>query len=202
MTPGSMLPAERIPGAESLLFIRPTRNGEVAVGPTAPARGYGSHLGYVTALRDILATCRMRPSACDTRTRYCARCVLCWLAFPSASALGSTGSAADRSALFVGFAATMAESDSPRPCIIGYGSSPSRCGPDQQRACGRTWGLPVPAQGTSAHASVFDHAGPSGRSRYRAHTCCLPSAERRRRPRRGYFRGSMAGLCAPLSTLR
>jgi hypothetical protein len=38
-------------------------------------------------------------------------------------------SAADRSALFAGFAATMAESDFPRPWIIGYGSSPSRCGP-------------------------------------------------------------------------
>ena len=32
-------------------------------------------------------------------------------------------------ALFVGFPATMAESDFSRPCIIGYGSSPSRCGP-------------------------------------------------------------------------
>ena len=72
----------------------------------------------------------------------------------------------------------------------------------RQRAGGRTWGLPVPAQRASAHARVSDHAGPSGRSRYRAHPCCLPSAERRRRPGRGYFRGSMAGLCAPLSTLR
>jgi hypothetical protein len=27
--------------------------------------------------------------------------------------------------LFVGFPATMAESDFSRPCIIGYGSSPS-----------------------------------------------------------------------------
>src|SRR5215813_4361872 len=71
----------------------------------------------------------MRSSACDTFTRLCARRVLCWSAFPLASALGSTGSAADRSALFAGFAATMAESDFPRPCIIGYGSSPSRCGP-------------------------------------------------------------------------
>jgi len=31
--------------------------------------------------------------------------------------------------LFVGFTATMAESDFSCPCIIGYGSSPSRCGP-------------------------------------------------------------------------
>ena len=28
--------------------------------------------------------------------RLCVRCVLCWFAFPLASALGSTGSAADR----------------------------------------------------------------------------------------------------------
>src|SRR5258708_4638782 len=41
----------------------------------------------------------------------------------------STDSAAVGTALFVGFPATMAESDFSRPCIIGYGSSPSRCGP-------------------------------------------------------------------------
>jgi hypothetical protein len=50
--------------------------------------------------------------------------VFCWSAFPLVSALGSTNSAADHSALFVGFPATMAESDFSRPCIIGYGSSP------------------------------------------------------------------------------
>ena len=52
-----------------------------------------------------LATCRMRSSACDTLTRSCARRVLCWLAFPLVPALGSTDSAADGSALFVGFSA-------------------------------------------------------------------------------------------------
>ena len=51
-----------------------------------------------------LATFRMRSSACDTLVRLCARCVLCWPAFPLVPALGSTGSAAvgstaDRSAL-------------------------------------------------------------------------------------------------------
>src|SRR5437588_10628620 len=71
----------------------------------------------------------MRSSACDTLTRLCVRRVLCWLAFPLASALRSTGSAAVETALFVSFPATMAESDCSRPCIIGYGSSPSRCGP-------------------------------------------------------------------------
>src|SRR5262245_30748494 len=75
------------------------------------------------------ATFRMRSSACDTVARFCARSVLCWFAFPLASALCSTGSAAVGTALFVGFPATMAESDFSRPCIIGYGSSPSRCGP-------------------------------------------------------------------------
>src|SRR4030088_3247098 len=29
-----------------------------------------------------LATCRMRSSPCDTVARFCARSVLCWLAFP------------------------------------------------------------------------------------------------------------------------
>src|SRR3981189_412892 len=76
-----------------------------------------------------LATCRMRSSPCDTVARFCARSVLCWLAFPSAPALGSTDSAADRSAAFTGFTATTAGSDFSRSCIIGYGSSPSRCGP-------------------------------------------------------------------------
>ena len=50
-------------------------------------------------------------------------------AFPLAPALRSTDSAASRPALFTSFAATMAESDFPRPYIIGYGSSPSRCVP-------------------------------------------------------------------------
>src|SRR5271169_4218025 len=86
-----------------------------------------------------VATLRMRSNACDALARLCVRCVLCWSAFPLVPALRSTGSAAfgsaaDRSAagcpaLFVGFIATMAGSDFSGPFIIGYGSSPSRCGP-------------------------------------------------------------------------
>jgi hypothetical protein len=68
--------------------------------------------------------------------------VLCRYTFPLASALRSTNSAADRSALFAGFTATMASSDFPRPCIIGFGSSPSRCGPPALSADGQTWDLP------------------------------------------------------------
>jgi hypothetical protein len=65
-----------------------------------------------------LATFRMRSSACDTPSRLCARCVLCRLAFPLVSALGST-----------------------LPFIIGFGSSPSRCGPPAV-ASGQTRDLP------------------------------------------------------------
>ena len=54
----------------------------------------------------------------------------------------TVGSAADRSAakgsaLFAGFTATMAKSDFPPPCIIGYGSSPFRCGPPTQTTDGQ-----------------------------------------------------------------
>src|SRR5881392_3277863 len=80
----------------------------------------------------------MRSRACHTLIRFCARHVLCWPAFPLVPALRSPGSAAtfpadasavDFFALFAGFTATMAGSDFSCPCIIGYGSSPSRCGP-------------------------------------------------------------------------
>src|SRR5436853_2074697 len=81
----------------------------------------------------------MRSSACDTLSRLCVRRVLCWSAFSLVPALGSTGSAAAAtaagcsaaglSALFAGFSATMPGSDFLRSFIIGYGSSPSQCGP-------------------------------------------------------------------------
>ena len=95
---------------------------------------YGSHLGSHDG-ETLLDACRMRSSACDTLSRFCARRALCWPAFPSAPALGSTGSAADRSALFARFLATTAGSDFSRPFVIGFGSATSRCGP------GRPYGL-------------------------------------------------------------
>src|SRR5499433_3933203 len=173
---------------------------EGATTSAAPPHSF-SHLGCVTAKRFSLRFCRMRSSACDTLSRSCARRVLCWLAFPSASALGSTDSAAGCPALFVGFPATIAESDFPRPFIIGYGSSPSRCGPERRTAAGQTSDLPVPVQGASAHARFFDHAGPFGPCDGASETCCLPRSKQRRHPGIG-FRGSMAGLCPPLPTLR
>jgi len=107
--------------------------GRDASYPAPPAQiracgfpAHGSHLRCVTA-----KVCRMRASACDTLTRLRVRRVLCWSAFPLVPALRSTNSAADRSALFAGFTATMAGSDFSCPYIIGYGSSPSRCGPSR-----------------------------------------------------------------------
>jgi hypothetical protein len=89
---------------------------------------YGSHLGYQRQFGAV-----DEPTSCATLTRLGVRRVLSWRAFPSVPALRSTNSAADPSALFVGFPATMAWSDFSCPCIIGYGSSPSRCGPSRSR---------------------------------------------------------------------
>jgi hypothetical protein len=89
-----------------------------------------------------LATSRMRSSACGMLVWLCAQGMVCWPAFPLAPALRSTDSAAtptaDASAvgsfaLFAGFIATMTRPDFSCPCIIGFGSSPSRCGPSLSR---------------------------------------------------------------------
>jgi len=104
-----------------------------------------------------------RSSPGDTLSRPCVRRVVDAIAFPLVSALGSIDSAVDCSTLFADFFATMAESESSRPCIIGYSSSLSRCGP--MPFYGQSRGLPVPAQGASAHARFYDHAGPLGRLR-------------------------------------
>src|SRR4051812_8504208 len=58
------------------------------------------------------------------------------------------------------------------------------------------------AQRASTHARVLDHTGSGGGSRYRTRPCCLPCFRTRRHPGCSSFRGSMAGLCAPLPTLR
>src|SRR6266699_3628316 len=100
------------------------------------------------------ATFRMRSSACGMLVWLCAQGMVCWLTFPLVPALGSAdsaaiGTAADCSAagcsaLFAGFTATMAGSDFSCPCIIGYGSSPSQCGPSLSRdADGQTRDLPA-----------------------------------------------------------
>jgi len=69
-----------------------------------------------------LAASRTRASAWVTRSRLCVRCVLCWSAFPLVPGLGSANSATSRQALFIGFIATMSESDFSGSCISGFGS--------------------------------------------------------------------------------
>jgi hypothetical protein len=73
-----------------------------------------------------------RASSCDRATAQGVSLPLGlrpWLHGSAANSSAVDCSAAECSALFVGFTATMAESDFSCPCIIGYGSSPSRCGP-------------------------------------------------------------------------
>ena len=144
----------------------------------------------------------MRSSACDTLSRSCARRVLCWPAFPSAPALRSTGSAADRPALFVGFIATMAGSDFSRPCIAG--SAPRL--PDADQAALRRWS-DARSPGSRAR-SVRTCQGLRPRRAGRPLALARPDRVAFRDLKRvgtrdnDLFRGSMAGLCAPLPTLR
>ena len=85
-------------------------------------------------------------------------------AFPSVLSLGSTGSALGRPSLFVGFTATTGRSDFSGSCIIGFGSSPSRCGPFRT-AKGQAGDLPVPVHGACVRARFCDPAGPPVRLR-------------------------------------
>jgi len=144
--------------------------------------------------------CRMRSSACDTLTRLCVRHVLCWPAFPLVSALGSTGSAADRSALFAGFTATMAESDFLRPCIIGYGSSPSRCGLEHFRRWSSA-GYPRFRRDPFARDVAFDPGGTT-MPRIAALHMLRSTMKTVSAPAISSFRGSIPHPTQPLCTLR
>ena len=118
---------------------------------------------------------RMRACACDTASRasrLCVRTVVCWSAFSLVPPLGSACSSAARAASFAGFTATMGESDSSGPFIVGFGLRPSRRGPCKTPQ-GRPRDLPVPEQKASAHARVYDDAGPTYVSRSRHGPYCL-----------------------------
>src|SRR5215469_13507866 len=82
----------------------------------------------------------MRASTCVTAPRLCVRPVCCWFTFPLVPALSSTGSAADRSALFASFTAIIAGSDFPAFVHHRLTVFPSRCGP--------VAGLPWPNAGS------------------------------------------------------
>jgi hypothetical protein len=107
------LPLGRSPRAHSCAAVNSIlRGGDASyLAPPAQIRtcgfpAYGSHLGYRRQFGAV-----DEPTSCVTLTRLGVRRVLRWRAFPSVPALRSTNSAADPSALFVGFPATMAESD-------------------------------------------------------------------------------------------
>ena len=142
----------------------------------------------------------MRACACDTASRLCVRTVVCWSAFSLVPPLGSTCSSAARAASFAGFIATMGKSDFSGPFIVGFGLRPSRRGPCKTPQ-GQSRDIPVPEQGASAHARVFDDAEPTYVSRSRHGPYCLLQDGKHRRSEVG-FRRSMAGLRYPLSTLR
>ena len=111
-----------------------------------------------------LAAVRTRSSPGDTLARRGVRRVLVCSVFSSAPSLRSTRSGSGRPTPFAGFPATMKGSDFSSPYIIGFGSSPSRCGPELTDP-GRRRDLPVPAQGAYAHAGVYDRPGrPSTRA--------------------------------------
>ena len=113
---------------------------------------------------------------------------------------GSACSSAARAASFAGFIATMGESDFSGPFIVGFGLRPSRRGPCKTPQ-GQSRDIPVPEQGASAHARVYDDAEPTYVSRSRHGPYCLLQDGKHRRSEVG-FRRSMAGLRYPLSTLR
>ena len=153
----------------------------------------------MTASCGYVAARRMRSSAWVTLVRHGVRDVLCWSAFPLVPALRSTNSSADRSALFVGFIATMTGSDVPRSCVIGFGSSPSRCGP--VLATGRTRDLP----GSNAIPSCVMGSSTTAERQslaYRDRTYCLRRCLPPRPLRVSVFRGSIAHPTGSLCTLR
>src|ERR1700731_3946734 len=125
--------------------------------------------------------------------------MLSWRAFPLASALRSTNSAADGSALFAGFTATMASSDFPRPCIIGYGSSPSRCGPPPSSRDGV--GSPSFRRAPFARDVLFD-PGRTAVPRMTALLILRSTIETGSAPAISPFRGSITHPTQQLCTLR
>src|SRR5208282_5910221 len=149
-----------------------------------------------------LAACRTRSSPGDTLSRRGVRCVPAWPAFPLAPALGSIDAAAGCPTAFADFPATTTGPDFSCPCIIGFGPPAFPMRTRDLAIDGRAGDLPVPAQGASVHAGVSDHAGPDRHSRWRARPCGLPHTSTASAPRCRNCRGSMAGLHAPLSTLR
>ena len=143
----------------------------------------------------------MRSRACDASARPRVRNALCGIAFPSVPALGSIGSEPDRSASFVDFTATMAGSDFSRPFIVGYGSSPSQRDPEA-----RTPRMGERSPGSRTRSLCTCQGLRPRRAEQRLALSPLPmlpsAVTKASAPGTITFRGSMAGLCLPLPTLR
>ena len=124
----------------------------------------------------------MRTCARDTASRLCVRTVFCRSAFSLAPPLRSTSSAAAEAALFARFLALLRAG----PTSPSHSSSATASGlPDNVPATtgGDSDGdLPVPVQKASAHARVYDDAGPACVLRYRHRLCCLLLDGKHQRP--------------------
>ena len=123
-------------------------------------------------------------------------------AFPSACRLRSMNSASACAYLFAHFIATTQQSDFSGPCIVGFGSSPSRRGPPSvatQRPDRRSPGS------RAKRVSTCQGLRPRRVAAMLANSASQHTAFRtfgmRRHPEKKRFRGSMAGLWTPLSTL-
>ena len=120
----------------------------------------------------LVAACRIRSAACDTRARRCVRCVLWPRGFPLVPALPSVGSAGTEVPLFAALIGTMARSDCSNPFIIDSDYLLSSAAPVRQS--GRIGALSGPLRGRTCVPGFLDAAEPfrpheSGRS-------VLPSA--------------------------
>src|SRR5205823_5565390 len=104
--------------------------------------------------------------------------------------------------LFAGFTATMARSDFSCPCIIGYGSSPSRCGPSLSRNSRRSDPRPPSFRCDPFARDVALDPGRASAPRITCRTCCLRANENPRPLRYLIFRGSIPHPMQSLCTLR
>jgi len=137
-----------------------------------------------------LATFRMRASAWDTLSPFCAWRVFCCPLGPRPSLLrlrSQSPGFVRRSLSYYG------GSDFPRPFVIGYRSSPPRCRP---ATCDEPAKRGSPgSRATSFHTCQVLRPRRASRSRPCLHR--LPPSQRRRHPGYESLRGSMAGLCGP-----
>src|SRR3954463_4349449 len=167
---------------------------------TGPIRALGSHLGCVTAKRFSLRFAVCAP-ACVTRLPG-SESGACFAGSHSPWPPPFAPPAPRRSRPLCSSASQLLWQSLTSRDRASSATAPRLPDADRRElANGRLRDLPVPAQGASAHARFFDHAGSFGPCDGASETCCLPRSKRRRHPGIG-FRGSMAGLCPPLPTLR